>query len=92
MLYVLHDVTAASLMGSPPIPMLPGFSLALGLKVLVLLWNIYAFICKVVSLLLGLFKNVLKNFIGILLMYSVVLVSGGQQSESVMHIHISTPF
>ena len=66
-------------------------SVALGLKVLVLLWNIYEFIYKVVSLLLGLF-NVLRNFIGILLMYNVVLVSGVQQSESVMHIHISTHF
>ena len=35
----------------------------------------------------------LKNiFIGVWLMYNVVIVSGVQQSESVIHIHISTLF
>ena len=31
-------------------------------------------------------------FIGVKLIYNVVLVSGVQQSESVIHIHISTLF
>ena len=31
-------------------------------------------------------------FIGVDLIYNVVLASGGQQSESVIHIHISTLF
>ena len=31
-------------------------------------------------------------FIGVQLIYSVVLVSGVQHSESIMHIPISTPF
>ena len=33
-----------------------------------------------------------KIFIGVQLIYNVVLVSGVQQSESVIHIHISTLF
>ena len=33
-----------------------------------------------------------KIFIGVQLIYNVVLVSGVQQSDSVMHIHIPTPF
>ena len=33
-----------------------------------------------------------KNFIGVQSIYNVVLVSGVQQSESVIHIHISTLF
>ena len=34
----------------------------------------------------------LKIFIGVQLIYNVVLISGVQQSESVVHIHISTLF
>ena len=39
-------------------------------------------------------ENVLfkKIFIGVQLIYNVVLVSGAQQSESVIHMHISTLF
>ena len=33
-----------------------------------------------------------KIFIGVELIYNVVLVSAVQQSESVIHIHISTVF
>ena len=33
-----------------------------------------------------------KDFIGVYLIYNVVLVSGAQQSESVIHTHISTVF
>ena len=33
-----------------------------------------------------------KIFIGVLLIYNVVLVSGVQQSESVIHIDVSTLF
>ena len=36
--------------------------------------------------------NFFKIFIGVELIYNVVLVSGVQQSESVIHIHISTLF
>ena len=40
------------------------------------------------------FKNIFifKNFIGVQLIYNVVLVSGVQQNESVIHIHITTLF
>ena len=38
------------------------------------------------------FLLIKKNFIGVWLMYDVVLVSGVQQIESVIHIHISTVF
>ena len=38
------------------------------------------------------FRIHLQNFIGLQLMYSSVLGSGVQQSESVIHIHVSTFF
>ena len=41
---------------------------------------------------IGSFMGVFFIFIGVYLIYSVVLVSGVQQSESVIHIHISTLF
>ena len=34
----------------------------------------------------------LKNFIGVYFIYNVVLVSGVQQSDSVIHIHVSFLF
>ena len=40
-----------------------------------------------------LFKKIFKTkFIGVQLIYNVVLVSGVQQSESVIDIHVSTLF
>ena len=37
-------------------------------------------------------KTLLKIFIGIELIYNIVLVSGVEQSESVIYTHISTLF
>ena len=38
------------------------------------------------------FFSLFKIFIGVELIYNVVLVSGAKQSESVIHIHVSTLF